>query len=344
MKSYVDIAAHLPAFQAMAKQIYLSQMVAGVKNADMAFVVLVECEMTGQTIFEWAEENHVVGTRPTMKYDAMIAAYNQLPNCKFELLEKTPERCKIALTDGGKRTEFSLTWDELKKEAIPYNGKESEIVAALSSGDVSKLNLKDKYATPRSRAVMMYARLVGDSIRSTRPEVTKGRYTPEEVEDFAGDEPKPKATTAVTPSAPSAPSAPVAPIAPSSPAAKPEPKADVAKAETPTAEGNPSPAAESTQQDTQQEPQQDTQQHTLAGKTEVDLNGPSTPEQKSEILALLQQMKRDGLDFISKVKAKLEACGVAGGIAGLTMAEAEKLKSALEYKRIEDWIQNPIRP
>jgi hypothetical protein len=323
-KSYTDIAAHLPAFKEMAKQVHLSQMVAGIKDPDMAFVVLMECEMTSQTIFEWAEENHIVGTRPTMKYDAMIAAYNQLPNCKFELIEKTPERCKIALTDNGKRTEFALTWEELKKESVPYNGKEGDIVAALSSGDTTKLKLKDKYATPRSRAVMMYARLVGDSIRSTRPEVTKGRYTPEEVEDFAGE------PVEVKPMQPAQkPSAPVQPVQPVTPKTVEQSPPVVDSSATSTATAT-----------TETEPEQPT----LAGKTEIDINGQSTVEQKNAILAILQQMKRDGLDYIQKVKDKLASCGVVGGIAGLTYLEAEKLKSTLEGKQIEEWITNPIRP
>ena len=115
-RSYTDIAENLDRFKEMAKLVHMSQMIAGIKDADMAFMVLVECEVTGQTLFEWAEENHIVGTRPTMKYDAMIAAYNQLPNCKFEFLEKSPERCAIALTDNGVRKEFALAWAELQKE------------------------------------------------------------------------------------------------------------------------------------------------------------------------------------------------------------------------------------
>lgn len=331
-KTYSDIAVHLPAFREMAKLVHLSQMIAGIKDADMAFIVLVECEMTGQTLFQWAEENHIVGNRPTMKYDAMIAAYNQLENCKFELIEKTPERCAIALTDGGKRKEFSLTWDELKKESIPYAGKESEIVASIAAGKFDQLKLKDKYATPRSRAVMMYARLVSDAIRSTRPEVTKGRYTPEEVEDFTGSPAVIQTSKTTAPASPNNP-----------PPAVKETKTETAAVETattaPPTGSTETPAATTTSITTQLAELPPSE---MTGVTSIDIAGPSTSEQKTAILALLQQLKRDGVDLIAKVKSKLTESGI-DGIAGLTYEEAEKLRLALEFKQVEEWMGNPVK-
>lgn len=307
-KSYVDIAANLQAFKEMAKIVRMSEMVAGIKNEDMGFIVLMECEMTGQTIFEWAEENHIVGGRPTMKYDAMVARFNSLPNCRLKLVEKSPERCEILLFDGEDEQSFCITWDELQKESIPYEGKESEILEKLAAGQKPKL--KGKYSTPRSRAIMMYARLVSDAIRSTRPEVTKGRYTPEEVEDFA-DEPK----VTIAQSAP-------APTSPTPPVVKPEPK--------------PEPKQES-------KVEKEIQATSLAGKHSVELSSPATEEQINAIKSQLACMKRDGTDLVEKVKQKLFSCGIVGGLAGLTISEADGLKSALEHKETAAWFESSLK-
>ncbi len=308
-KTYTDIAARLPEYKEMAKLVYMSQMIAGIKDADMAFMVLVECEVTGQTLFQWAEENHIVGTRPTMKYDAMIAAYNQLQNCKFEFIEKSPERCAIALTDGGTRKEFSLAWTELQKESVPYVGKEGDIVAKLAKGETPAL--KDKYATPRSRAVMMYARLVSDAIRSTRPEVTKGRYTPEEVEDF---------DPTVTVDAPPAKTARVMDLP-----AEQKAVATIAKADAPAAE-----------------PTEDQATNSLVGKTSISLDAPAMTEQVESIKAKLAELKKGGLDVIASVKAKLASSGV-NGLAGMSVGEADSLMRALDNKMITAWVEGVVK-
>jgi len=335
-KTYTDIAARLADFRDMAKLIHMSQMVAGIKDADMAFMVLMECEVTGQTLFQWAEENHIVGSRPTMKYDAMVAAFNSLPGCRLKLIEKTPERVAIALIDAEDIQEFSLTWDELKKEAVPYNGKESEVVAALAAGQTPKL--KDKYATPRSRAVMMYARLVSDAIRSTRPEVTKGKYTPEEVEDF--DDTIDAVSVAPVPAlrVEAKPTARVETVAKPEPVAKPKPE------EKPESNGAVKTVAESKPDiNTGDDAVSEAAKNSTVGKTEIELTEPCTAEQVARIKDLLGSLKKGGVDLFSNVKAKLAASGVTGGLSGMTIAEADSLRRSLENREITEWANSTVK-
>jgi lambda repressor-like predicted transcriptional regulator len=98
------------------------------------------------------------------------------------IISRTPELAKVEITLKGQVYEFSLSWDEAQKEPFPYAGKESDVVAMLLAGKTPKL--KPKYATPRSRAQMMWARVVSDGVRSVDPGVCAGTYTPEEVSDF----------------------------------------------------------------------------------------------------------------------------------------------------------------
>lgn len=339
-KTYTDIAENLPAYRDMAKLIYMSQMIAGIKDADMAFMVLMECEVTGQTLFQWAEENHIVGTRPTMKYDAMIAAYNQLPNCKFEFLEKSADRCAIALTDNGIRKEFSLTWADLQKESIPYVGKESEIVAKLAKGETPPL--KDKYATPRSRAVMMYARLVSDAIRSTRPEVTKGKYTPEEVEDF-----DPASVVVTSPEVKRIAEQPKQETSRVEPAVSPTAKTTLEIAE----KLKQRPAAEKTAVATEAEHLQELAEQTTTtklaaeptpgSKSKESLSEPAGKERAEALKAKLAELRKEGIDLFARVKAKLASAGI-DGLANLSISEADSLMRALEGKQIDKWIQEGI--
>ena len=106
---------------------------------------------------------------------------------------------------------------------VVYEGKEGDIVAKLLNGKTQGLRIKAKYATPRSRMQMLWARLISDSIRIVAPEIITGVYVPEEVDDFAApvraQKPDPVVTVdvkAFKPTAPTPVSAPVpqAPVGP----------------------------------------------------------------------------------------------------------------------------------
>lgn len=349
-RTYAAIAENLDRFKEMAKLVHLSQMVPGIKDADMAFMVLMECEMTGQTVFEWDQENHIICGRPSMKYDAMVAAFNAMKDCRVKMLAKTPEKASLLLIDGDDATEFTLTWDDAKKEPWVYDGKESDNVAILAKGETPP-RMKAKYATPRSRAIMLYARCVSDAIRTTRPEVTKGRYTPEEIEDFDVidaesvtevaqpklsdpkklEAPKPRDIQPAAEPTPAAKTEPAAPAAPTTVA-----NLEPAKPTAPAAPASPAaPAAPTAHAADESQPA------SLVGQSTASVDGPTTDVQYKTILSLLESLKKEGVDAINPVKAKLAAYGLKG-IMSLTYAESDDLILKLQNKEIETWIAGEL--
>lgn len=327
--SYSNIASQIDAFKELARLIFMSQMVPGIKDADMAFMILVECEITGQSIFEWDQENHIICGRPSMKYDAMIAAFNSMEGCRVKLLDKSPERAALLLIDGEDEREFSITWADAQKEPWVYEGKEGDNVKILAEGKTPP-RMKAKYATPRSRAIMLYARLASDAIRSTRPEVTKGRYTPEEIEDFTVVDAH-SVKTVVEPHKIESPQTPAKgdttePAAVEKPDPKPEPSAAEPVAKVAATADEPESKLES-----------------MNGKTSLSVDEPITTEQDAKIRELLKQLKLGGIaDIVERVKTKLTASGLAG-LDGLSIAEADALIRALESKEIEVWASSQVK-
>ena len=108
------------------------------------------------------------------------------PRRCWRYFARTPEEAAIELTCDGEVNVFRLTWQEALAEPFVYEGKEGDIVAKLLNGKTQDLRIKAKYATPRSRMQMLWARLISDSIRIVAPEIITGVYVPEEVDDFAG--------------------------------------------------------------------------------------------------------------------------------------------------------------
>jgi hypothetical protein len=319
--TYTAIADRLDKFKELANLICLSQMIPGIKDKDVAFMVLIECEMTGQTIFEWDQENHIICGRPSMKYDAMIAAFNSLPGCRCKLVEKSPERAALLLIDGDDEQEFSLTWQDAQREPWVYEGKESDNVKILSEGKTPP-RMKAKYATPRSRAIMLFARCASDAIRTTRPEVTKGRYTPEEVEDFGIVD-----ATSVKEVEPREPHKIGPPRSPAANATDDKPIAPPAETD------------ETTLSDSQGEPTPES----AAGKFQLSEDDPITAEQDAEVKKILRQFILDGHPEVKdRVVRKLKDSGI-DGLAGLSIAEADSLIRALQNKQIETWVEQMLK-
>lgn len=119
-----------------------------------------------------------------MKADAMLAEFIMLGG-KHEVLARDHEKASIKLTINKQTQTFTLTWEEAKKEPFVYEGKEADVVAAITAGKTDALRLKPKYATPRSRTQMLWARVVSDGVRAMAPTVVAGYYAPEEI---GGDE------------------------------------------------------------------------------------------------------------------------------------------------------------
>lgn len=151
-------------------------------NPSQGFTIACICHQTGQSYNEYGETYHILGGRPTMRAEAMLANLHKLGG-KHEVLSRTSEKAEIKIQYHGNENTFTLTADEVYSEPFCYRGKPNEQAAELKK-PLEQRNMKDKYATPRSRMQMLWARLVSDAVRAVCPEANQGQYTPEEVEDF----------------------------------------------------------------------------------------------------------------------------------------------------------------
>lgn len=166
----------------------------GTAAACQGEVLAMECLARRMPPLMLAERYHIIFGKLSMKADATLAEFLAAGG-QHEIIERSPERAAVRLTYGERSQVFSLTWDEAKLEPFIYEGKEKEVLKQLAK-DPSKLEIKAKYQTPRSRMQMLWARVVSDGVRAMNPQVNCGVYTPEEIADFDGNdessEPTPK--------------------------------------------------------------------------------------------------------------------------------------------------------
>ena len=157
----------------------------GCGSLEAGQVFAMECLARRMPPLMLAERYHVIFGKLSMKAEAMLAGFEEAGG-KYKVIERGPDRVAVEMTIGGQSQTLSLTWEDAQKEPFVYEGKEGEIVDLLTSGDpkkLAKLKLKSKYATPRSRTQMLWARLVSDGVRFLCPSVVSGTYTPEEIDD-----------------------------------------------------------------------------------------------------------------------------------------------------------------
>src|SRR6056297_1371408 len=303
MKTYADLAQEIDAVEKLGKWIAISGMF-GTSSESQGCVIAASCFITGIPLLQYQKENGLVKGRPYIPYDAMLAAFHKLGG-KSRILRRDAEGAAIELTKDGQSREFSITWEEAQKEPFVYGGKENDIVTMLAKG--KRPALKPKYATPRSRATMLFARVVSDGLRSMSPECNVGSYTPEEIEDM--DEPLVSQERPVQ-TAPSPPALPQQAIPETAVAQQPDDRGSSAGPEQTT---DPLP-----------------------------LSAPATQTHRKEILVLMHRLKDEGVtDIFDQVKAKLRAANLQA-LTDLTVAEADRLIRALQVKEIESWIDSAI--
>ena len=183
-----DIAAFL---REMGDAIYKSRMF-GCETLAQGHVLALECAAKRLPPLALAERYHLIQGKLSMKAEAMLADFHTLCGGEHEIVERSPEKAAIKIGFEGKRKSytFELTWQDALNEPFVYLGKESEVIVALAAGENGRrsLRLKPKYATPRARMQMLWARVVSDAVRAVAPEVVAGHYTPEEVSDLGGME------------------------------------------------------------------------------------------------------------------------------------------------------------
>lgn len=157
----------------------------GVSTVEAGEVLAMECLHQNTPPLSILRRFNIMFGRLSMKAEAMLAGFEQ-EGGKYKVVSRTPDLAAVEMTINGQTTLQSLSWDDAQGEPFVYEGKESEVVKQLASGN--KPALKPKYATPRSRMQMLWARLVSDSVRFLCPRVVTGVYTPEEIEDWSESE------------------------------------------------------------------------------------------------------------------------------------------------------------
>ena len=155
------------------------------RNHAQGEVLALECMVTRQPPLTLVKRNHFMFDQLVMRADAMVAEF-QARGGKITNRVKSADKAAATLIDvNGESMDFLLTWEDAQNEPFVYDCKESQAVAAIKAGleKRNQLKLKDKYATPRSRSQMLWARLVSDAIRTIDPGVNQGQYAPEEIDD-----------------------------------------------------------------------------------------------------------------------------------------------------------------
>ncbi|KKK95680.1 hypothetical protein LCGC14_2670360, partial [marine sediment metagenome] len=165
---------------ALGRHITRSRMF-GCETEDQGVVLALECAARRIPPLALSQKYHLIKGKLSMKADAMLGGLIDVGG-KYEVISHTPDMAAIEITRDRKKQKFSLSWEEAQVEPFVYLGKEADIIKQLASG--SKPNLKPKYATPRSRMQMLWARVVSDGVRVMAPDVVAGTYTPEEQEDI----------------------------------------------------------------------------------------------------------------------------------------------------------------
>lgn len=175
--------------------------VATLTSIEQGHLLAWECLSTKTPILTLIKENHFIGGKLSMKADCMLAKFEDFGG-ETRLIQRTPDVCEIELTRRGKEPQrFKLTWEDAQFDTYPYDlnqfdkDKEAKLVEAINAwraGTGKQPKFKTRYATPRSRMQMLWARLSSDSIRAVDARVNYGRYTPEEIDDFADDETSPE--------------------------------------------------------------------------------------------------------------------------------------------------------
>lgn len=319
MKSYDELAAHITAVEKIGTWIAMSKMF-GEMSVNQGCIIAADCFITGIPLLEYQRRNQLVGNRPNIPYDAMIAAFQEHGG-KIKIIQRDADGVKIELTYGGNSREFSLMWSDLQKEPFIYSIKgksENDILAMLNAGQ--KVPLKAKYATPRSRMIMMTARCFSDAIRVTAPEVNFGRYTPEEAEDIDDSISQGKLSPSVANVAPTTAPAVAAPseiiTTMEYPISTIDPPATYAGVKLPLEPAD-VPAA-------------------------TFLEAKATQQQREEAIALLGVASQRGLDWTERLKSKLKTHGILDGILGLTFDEAQSLIDKLKANNFDAWFVSAI--
>jgi len=144
----------------------------GCDNEAQGRVFALACLCEGENPISIARKNNIIDGNLTMKADAMLAEFMRIGG-KHEIVSRTAELAKVKLTIGDETHTESLSWKEAQEEPFVWmsNGKD----------------LKKNWRTPRARKQTLWARVISEAVRTLRPGINSGTYTPEEIDDFSDE-------------------------------------------------------------------------------------------------------------------------------------------------------------
>ena len=175
---YDRIESPMDAVKTMGDWISHSGMFGCVKP-EQGYVLALECIASRMTPLSWKRENHLINGNITMKSESMLSG---LMNAGWDI-DWVQFDIQAAIADfskGAKKVRVSFSADDAKQAGL--------IPAKPGSG------------WAKFPAEMLRARLISKATRMLDPRITQGRYTPEDVADFAttASTPAPTATTRQT--------------------------------------------------------------------------------------------------------------------------------------------------
>jgi hypothetical protein len=139
------------------------------QNEAQGRVIALACISEGVSPMYIAKRYHIIGGNLSMRSDAMLAEFNALGG-KHTINARTSDEASVTLSIDGQNYTESLSWEEAKQEPFVY--------------ERDKKTPKYNWATPRARRQMLWARVISEAVRTLRPGIVVGTYTPEEVSDF----------------------------------------------------------------------------------------------------------------------------------------------------------------
>lgn len=192
LKLYDKIDDPMQAVGELAKWFHQSKIM-GVGSPGDGAVLAMTCMAEGMTPLDFVRKYHIVNGRPSMRADAMHAAFRS----------------------AGGRVRWIKTGDD-KTEAraeFAIDGQKLELAYTIDDGKASSDNFgKDGSNWSRDAGAMLRARLITKAVRMLAPELVTGMYDPSEIDDT-----QPVATIDATVESVSSTAAPVAESEPAEP-------------------------------------------------------------------------------------------------------------------------------
>jgi len=128
-------------------------------------LIAMQCLVEKLPPLEFARTYHMIEGKQVMRADAMLAKF-QMSGGRVKWNKLTNQEVSATFISGDNSLEFTATYDEFVKNGVAMGAK----------------GVKDNWR--KFPKAMLRARVISDGVRTLKPEIIFGYYTPEEVEDF----------------------------------------------------------------------------------------------------------------------------------------------------------------